>query len=285
MRMIFGLVLIAGLGLAGFAVYMVQGYVSQTQAALDRERAARAKAVPTVEVFVANKPLAFGAVLTPEDVRKIPWPQNALPDTIFTDEAALFPGDGSKLRTVVRQMEKFEPLLAVKLTEPGEDAGLTTRLAKGMRAFAIKVDVASGVSGFLRPGDKVDVYWTGAVGNISDQLSGEATRLIEANIRIIAVDQMSNSDSSASAVIARTVTVEATPQQVAKLAQAQATGRLALSLVGIAEDGAAEVVDVDKRQLLGIERSETVEIEAERVCTIKTRRGADVVEIPIPCTN
>ena len=27
------------------------------------------------------------------------------------------------------------------------------------------------------------------------------------------------------------------------------------------------------------------EPEVQRVCTIRTRRGADVVEIPIPCTN
>ncbi len=39
MRMVFGLVLILGLALAGFAVYMAQGYISQTQAELARERA------------------------------------------------------------------------------------------------------------------------------------------------------------------------------------------------------------------------------------------------------
>ena len=27
------------------------------------------------------------------------------------------------------------------------------------------------------------------------------------------------------------------------------------------------------------------EAEEEKVCTIRTRRGAEVVEIPIPCTN
>ena len=42
MRMVFGLVLLLGLGLAGFAVYMAQGYISaQRDAELARERAAR----------------------------------------------------------------------------------------------------------------------------------------------------------------------------------------------------------------------------------------------------
>jgi pilus assembly protein CpaB len=137
------------------------------------------------------------------------------------------------------------------------------------------------VSGFLRPEDRVDVYWTGSTG-ISD---GELTRLIETGVRIIAVDQTADTDIGQGAMIARTVTVEATPQQVAKLAQAQATGRLALSLVGIGDETTSEMVEVDRNALLGIVQETAVERPEERVCTIKTRRGAEVVEIPIPCTN
>jgi len=280
MRMIFGLVLVVGLALAGFAVYMAQGYISQTQAELAQERAASAKAGPLVEVYVVNKPLAYGDALTRDDVQKIYWPQNALPDRIFTDEALLFPVGAPGPRYVVRQMEKFEPLLAVKLTEPGQDAGLTSRLAKGMRGFAIKVDVASGVSGFVQPGDKVDVYWTGSNGG------SEMTRLIETTVKIIAVDQISNNDRSTTATVARTVTVEATPQQVARLAQAQATGRLALALVGSNDASVSGLIEVDSQSLLGIEQ-QVVDAAppAPRVCTIKTRKGAEVTEIPIHCTN
>ena len=280
MRMIFGLVLVVGLALAGFAVYMAQGYISQTQAELAQERAARAKAGPLVEVYVVNKPLAYGDPLTRDDVQKIYWPQNALPDRIFTDEALLFPVGAPGPRYILRQMEKYEPLLAVKVTEPGQDAGLTARLAKGMRGFAIKVDVASGVSGFVQPGDKVDVYWTGSNGG------SEMTRLIETTVKIIAVDQISNSDRSTTATVARTVTVEATPQQVARLAQAQATGRLVLALVGSNDASVSGLIEVDSQSLLGIEQ-QVVDAAppAPRVCTIKTRKGAEVTEIPIPCTN
>lgn len=284
MRLIFGLVLIVGLGLAGFAAYMVQGYVKQTEVALARERAARAQTGPMVEVFVVNKQMAYGKPLLPADVQKILWPQNALPEGVFTDNAALFPGDGSKKRMVTRQMEKFEPVLAVKVTEPGEVASITSSLAKGMRAFAIQVDVASGVSGFLRPMDRVDIYWTGSTRGISDTEQGDITRLIETGVRIIAVDQTASSDTAAT-IIARTVTVEATPQQVAQLAQAQATGRLALSLVGSDDEMTTNVSDVMRRDLLGIEEKVVAEVEREKVCTIRTRKGAEVVEIPIPCTN
>ena len=280
MRMVFGLVLVVGLALAGFAVYMAQGFISQTQAELEQERAAREKLGPLVDVFIVTKALAYGDQLKPEDVQQIPWPQSALPATAYTDMAVLFP-EGAKPRIVLRQMEQYEPVLAAKVTEPGEDAGITNRLTKGMRAFAISVDVSSGVSGFLRPDDTVDVYWTGSVAGTD----GEMTRLIETGIKLVAVDQTANNDGSAGTTIARTVTVQVTPQQVARLAQAQATGRLALSLVGTKDDTQVSAVDVDSKGLLGIEPEKAVVVQQEKVCTVKTRKGADVVEMPIPCTD
>ena len=280
MRLVFGLVLVLGLALAGFAVYMAQGYISQTQAALQQERAAREKLGPLVDVYIVTKSLAYGDAITIEDVRQIPWPKSALPEAAFIEEAALFP-EGAKPRVVLRAMEAFEPILASKVTEPGEDAGITTRLGKGMRAFAISVDVSSGVSGFLRPDDTVDVYWTGSVAGTD----GEMTRLIETGVKLVAVDQTADNDGSAGTTIARTVTVEVTPQQVARLAQAQATGRLALSLVGANDDSTADAVDVDSQDLLGIQPEEAVIIEQQRTCSVKTRRGAEVVDMPIPCTD
>lgn len=281
MRMVFGLVLVVGLALAGFAVFMAQGFISQTQDALAEERAIREKTGPLVEVFVANKPLNYGDVLTKEDVMIIYWPENALPETIFRDGEVLFPNEGKDPRYVVRQMEMFEPLLASKLTEPGQPAGLTGQLSKGQRAFAIKVDVASGVSGFLQPGDKVDVYWTGQTPGVE----GELTRLIESTVRIVAVDQMANGERATAAAAARTVTVEVSPEQVARLAQAQATGRLALSLVGTGDETISAGVEVNNTTLLGIEAQQIVIAEKEKVCTIRTRKAGETAVISIPCTN
>ena len=225
MRLVFGLVLVLGLALAGFAVYMAQGYISQTQAALEQERAASAKLGPMVDVYIVTKPLAYGDAISIEDVRQIPWPKSALPETAFTEEAVLFP-EGAKPRVVLRAMEAFEPILASKVTEPGEDAGITTRLGKGMRAFAISVDVSSGVSGFLRPDDTVDVYWTGSVAGTD----GEMTRLIETSLKVIAVDQKAD-DGSGGATVARTVTVAAVREQVALEAVVLLSAGLAIVLL------------------------------------------------------
>lgn len=286
MRAVFGLVLVVGIALAGGAVMMAKNYIHAYQAELAKERATREVAVPTVEVYVADQPLRYGEELKREAVRLVRWPQNAVPEGAFVKGSGLFSEDSGNRRYVLRAMEKDEAIMAVKVTEPGEDAGITSRLEKGMRAFAIRVDVASGVSGFLRPGDRVDVYWTGSVGAVLEGERGDITRLIEPGVKLIAIDQSAGGDIDGT-VIARTVTVSATPQQVAALAQAQTTGRLSLALVGAGDETVASVIEVDQRSLLGIEAKEEkkVEVAEEKVCTIRTRRGAEVVEIPIPCTN
>lgn len=280
MRIVFGLVLLLGLGLAGFAVYMAKDYVGAYQLALAKERAVNAKMIKTVEVYILNAPLRYGARLAKDNVRLVRWPEDAIPEGAFLTEETLFPNGGANLRTVLRAMEKDEAILEVKVTSPGQKAGITSRLSKGMRAFAIRVDATTGVSGFLRPGDRVDIYWTGG------RNGNEITKLIESRVQLIAVDQSADGDRS-EVSIARTVTVEATPQQVASLAQAQSAGRLSLSLVGAEDETVAEAVEVNQNLFLGAlpVQDIVVELERERICTIRTRRGAEVVENPIPCTN
>jgi len=284
MRMVFGLVLMLGLGLAGFAVYMAKDYINAYQAELARERAARAQIVPTVEVVVANRQLRYGEAIAEDDVRLVRWPETALPEGVFQGLDSFFPENEDKPRLALRAMEKDEPVLAIKVTEPGEDAGVSSRLGKGMRAFAIRVDVASGVSGFLRPGDRVDVYWSGIVPSGATGIEEEVTKLIQSGMRLIAIDQTADQDRQ-NPSIARTVTVEATPLQVAGLAQAQNTGRLSLALVGVADDAVTEEVAVNQNRLLGIERREVKEVPQEETCTIRTRRGNEIIVTPIPCTN
>lgn len=275
MRVLFAVILIAGIGLAGFAVYLAQDRINQYQTALEQQRAQLARNVPTTTVIVAAKPLRYGQRLAQGDVRRVAWPANAVPEGTFRTLEEVLPVDGKGPRTVLRAMEKDEPVMAVKVTDHGEDAGVSSRLRPGMRAFAISVDVATGVSGFLKPGDRVDVYWTGT------SRGQGMTRLILDGVRLIAIDQTADADRT-SPVVARTVTVEANPEQVARLAQAQATGRLSLSLRGVEDETEVGRVEIDQRLFLGIE----AEAEAEpvaRACTIRTRRGGEVVEIEIPC--
>ncbi|AJE45931.1 Flp pilus assembly protein CpaB [Celeribacter indicus] len=281
MRAIFGLILVVGVALAGFAVHMTRGYLSTYQAELDHEKAMRATAVQTEEIFVTTAQVTYGQPILPGMVKKVRWPVEALPAEPFRTEEELFPEGPDVPRLALRTIEPMEPLIPAKVTLPGETAGVAARLSRGMRAFAIRVDVSTGVSGLLRPGDRVDVYWTGR----PPGSNSEATKLIQSAIPLVAVDQTSDSEHAA-ATIARTVTVEATPTQVAALATAQSSGRLSLALVGRNDDTVVSGVEVDQLTLLGIERApETVQAPAERICTVRTRKGGDIIETQIPCAT
>ncbi|MFB9151495.1 Flp pilus assembly protein CpaB [Roseovarius ramblicola] len=290
MRLIFGLVLLVGIGLAGFATYMAKSYIDQYQQQLAEERKQRAPAFETVDVMVAARDLKYGEKLEKDAVTIVSYPKASLPEGVFAEETALFPEDARDPREVLFSMVMGEVILDNKVTEPGEAAGISSRLVDGMRAFAIEVDAKSGVSGFLRPGDRVDVYWTGNVGQgnlrTEGNSSGSVTKLIEEGLPLVAVDQSADMNRE-EARIARTVTVAATPQQVAALAQAQSTGRLSLSLVGALDRTTSSVIEVDQYSLLGLEAAEAPEppqMEEER-CTVRARRGSEVIVAPIPCTN
>jgi pilus assembly protein CpaB len=285
MRAVFALVLIVGMALAGAAVYMIQGYIEQTEALLKKEREFNAQAGKLVEVFVFAKPKAYGEALAPEDVKVIFWPENSLPETIFRDGTVLFPPNADGPRYIMRSTEAFEPVLASRVTEPGELASLTSKLKPGMRAFAIKVGVASGLSNFVKPDDFIDINWTGRVPG-SD---GEETRLIESAIQVIAVDGALNEGQVSSGTVAQTVTVAATPQQVARLTQAQSTGDLSLSLVGGEGDVVTDSITMDTDTLLGIEREvieEAAPVVEQQKCYLKQRVGGQLVDtgVEIPCS-
>ncbi|MEY8882024.1 Flp pilus assembly protein CpaB [Donghicola sp. XS_ASV15] len=287
MRLVFGLVLVIGVALAGFAVFMAKDRIQAYRTEIAARDAALSQIVPTAPVYVLTQEVDYGDKITKEHVRIVNWPQSAIPESAFTEEATLFPAGDGELRVAIRKMEKDEIVMASKVTAPGEDVGLTSLLDPGMRAFTIKVDVTSGVSGFLRPGDRVDVYWTGAVraGDALGIASGDFTKMIESGVQIIAIDQ-TTSFSTSDAAIARTVTVSASPRQVATLAQAQSTGALSLSLLGARDDSVAQSIEVDQNRLLGIEQREVAEVVKEKeICTIRQRKGAEVIVTEIPCAK
>lgn len=266
-----------GLALAGFGVFMAQNYVSQTQAAISAAQARNSAAptIQTVTVAVATRPLRYGEPIGIDAVRTINWPADSVPPGVFQTVEALVP-DPNRPRVALRAMEAGEPILSVKVSEPGEPAGIAAILTPGMRAFTIRVDQNSGISGTLRPSNTVDIYWTGRGAQ-----GGDITRLLSSGVRIIALDENADEDRNFSGV-PRSVTIEATAETVASLAQGQSTGRLSLSLVGLDDTTALSQIQVDGNSLLGVE---TVVQQVQERCTVRTRRGAEVVQIEIPCTN
>ena len=288
MRAVFGLVLVLGMVLAGGAVYLVKGYVADTESALLAERERAAQAVETVEVIAVKVPKAFGEKLNVADLHKVRYPKDTLPEGSFASREEMFPEGDDIVRSVLRAMDANEIVLASKVTAPGEIASITQALRPQMRAFTINVDAATGVSGFLRPGNRVDIYWTGSVDPNARQ---DQTYLIGSSIELVAIDQSTDRNSTET-VIPSTVTVQVSPSDVARLAQAQAEGKLSLSLVGT--DSTIEVVADGEQAITLPEPPEAPVIVAEvpveaapapQACYTTVRRGTEKVQMEIACTN
>ena len=188
MRLIFLLILLVGMGIAGFAGYLIiqqfGGYdnrAAQLQAEIDD---LKSKIVETTPVVIAAREVKYGSRITEEDVKEVLFPTDAIPENSFTSLGAVLgetKDEQTAGRVAVRLMEVGEVLMSTKVSGFGEDAGVASRLKAGERAFTLRVDVASGVSGFLRPGDLVDILWTGATQN------GTQTRLLLDGIQLIAI--------------------------------------------------------------------------------------------------
>ena len=120
MRLVFGLVMLIGIALAGAAVYLARDYIGEHQAKLAAAEAAKSAIVPVTDIYVVNKRMNYGQRLTKGDVKSVRWPTSAIPNGAFTNLEDLFPDNGEELRSVLRTIEPDEAILRTKVTRPGE---------------------------------------------------------------------------------------------------------------------------------------------------------------------
>ena len=279
MRALFALVLLVGLGLAGFAVYTVKGYFDAQDAVLRQERARANEAVVTVGVYAPTEALTYGDLLTPDKVQIIQYARDYLPEGVYATEEELFPDGLNTPRVVTRPMEVNEPILAVKVTEPGAPRGITALLEPGMRAFPLPDRVTSAFSSELRPTDRIDIYWSGNLGN---QLT---TSIIMTGVEIIATDNTAPRGRGGTGVV-----LQVTPEEFAALSAAQNAGSLSLTPVGRGDQTVVSDIQTNIKDVLGIEEvviEEVVEEAAPEVerCFVTTRIGGEKIQEEIPCSN
>ena len=96
-----------------------------------------------------------------------------------------------------------------------------------MRAVSVRLNDVVGVGGFVLPGDRVDVLYT-RNSNTGDGVSSSTDILIQ-NVRVLAIDQVADQKQS-NPLVAKVATIEVTTLDAQKVALAQTTGSLSLTL-------------------------------------------------------
>jgi len=214
------------------AVYLANSYWSARDAQADS--ASRGN----VRVAVASVPLDYGVPVTPDKVRFASYPASSLPPGVYRTMGELMPQ--GKHRIALRPIQTNQLLLSSDLTGEGENASIAALLPDGKRAASVRINDVSGVAGFIKPNDTVDVLITRQA--IGDQRDAQVTDVLLQNIRVIAMDQQSANKDAAPAV-ARVATLEVVPLDAQKLALGQQIGQLSLVLRKPGEEQNVAYVD------------------------------------------
>jgi len=226
----------------GLTVAVATAYVARSWLTGERARMLAEQTVPApvekeaIRILVAKKGLAAGVFLTPGKLEWLAWPADGI--------AGAYVKEGEKTKSdfagaVVRSaISAGQPVTDSLIVQPGDRGFLAAVLEPGSRAVSVPVNATTGISGFIFPGDWVDVLMTMRLRDPSGDKKETRyfSRTLLTDIQVLAIDQaVENKDSKAA--VAKTATLQVTPKQAEKIAIALQMGDLSLSLHSLGRGG------------------------------------------------
>ena len=212
-----------------------------------QRQAAEALRTQTQDVVIAAKDIPAGstiaeAMLKDGTVRTIKWPKASVPAGAFGTPTEVF-GKVNRVKIMAN-----EPILESRLS--GEGAGLTVRLEPGKRAMAVRVDEIIGVSGFIVPDDRVDVIVTTTPPGVTNN-DARLSKIVLQNKRVLSVAQ-STEQKDGKPQVARSITLEVSPEEAEKLSLAYQEGPIVLALRGVGDETEPKTIGSNKNDLLAL---------------------------------
>lgn len=233
--------IVAALVIAGVTALLARSWLSG-------ERTEQVVAAPApvteLEILVAKSDLPAGRIMQPDNLRWQAWPDVDLPEQYIRKltNREIADMQGAVVRSGIRA---GEPVTRSRVATPGERGFLAAVLTPGMRAVSLRVDPTTGISGFIFPGDRVDLVLSHRIDNAESRTQSRASETVLTNVRVLAIDQRTDDQQNTPAVV-KTVTLEVTPKQVERVALARSLGDLSLSLRSLADpDSGATVASLE----------------------------------------
>jgi pilus assembly protein CpaB len=236
MRQLPGWALLAlAIAFAGLASYIALGWLKQQAAGpVAKEK--------TSLVVVATTKVTPGSSLIAKELKTEVWHQPRPPRGAFGNIRDVVG------RVTASSLVPGEPIMEDKLFPKGTAPGITAFLSPDKRAMTVKVDEASGVAGFLVPGDQVDVVVIVDKGAYSKD---PVSKMLLQNLKVLGTGQKMEARPGDKPQVVHTVTLEVTPAQGERLALAAQAGPLSLVLRGRGDQKVVETFGVDTAKLLG----------------------------------
>jgi pilus assembly protein CpaB len=173
-------------------------------------------------VAVAALDLALGTQLDSDMIKTVPYLKDSLPPGYHSNP------DKLKGRVLLSQLKANEPIVEYRLASADINrGGVSAIVRRGHRALAVKGDKVIGISGFIRPGDHVDVLVT-----LTDpRYNRDVTKTVLEDVPVLATgtEIVENGESGKPHPV-DVYTLEVTPQDGEKLALAASQGKLQFGL-------------------------------------------------------
>jgi pilus assembly protein CpaB len=252
------------------AVFIAQVWLNNQADMRAKNVDANKKPEQTQTIVVAGQPLRFGTELNASMLREVPWPKQAVPAGAFAKIGDLLNGGR---RVVLTAIEPNEPVLALKITGPGQRATLSALVKPGMKAVTIRVNDVEGVGGFVLPGDRVDVVLTRQIDKGS-----ATTEVVLQDARVLAVDQIAD-ERAAKAAVAKSVTLEVNTVSAQKVWLASSVGNLSLLLRKAGDTSDAKTRKITLKDL---GTNEVVDDNKAPTATVTVTRASAKQEYTVP---
>ncbi len=179
----------------------------------------------TQPIFVAMTDVGMGDLLTPQVLKLEQWPKDKVPAEALSHISNI---EGRRART---KLYAGEPILDNKLLGKGaSEQGATARIPKGYRVVPVKVDLVSGGSSLILPGDRVDVM-VHLFKDRNRDIHETVTRTILQDVKVFAVNdvvEIEKDPESGKSITAKTISLLVTPDQAAKVTLACQLGKTQL---------------------------------------------------------
>lgn len=204
----------------------------------------QAQAGREARVAAAARDLPRGHKLEAEDIVLVALRAEGLPATYFTNATALAG------RVLLTPAAAREPLSEGRLAPAAAQAnGVSALVAPGKRAIAVKGNKVLGLSGFIRPGNRVDVVATIE----DDQAPGRImTRTVLGNVLVLAAGVETEPGVDGEPASVDVYTLELLPEDGEKLALAATRGTLNFALRNPADTAAASTPGAGVASVLGL---------------------------------
>jgi pilus assembly protein CpaB len=234
--------------IAVLAVALVAGGIAAYLASGASEAPAPAQPVAqiqTVDILVAKTDIGLGQSVKPDDLQWQAWPAATASSSLINRSAR---ADAFKEFTGSIARSPFvagEPIREQKLVKADGSGFMAAILPSGMRAISVGVTAESAASGFILPGDHVDIILTRR-DRAAEKASGtevHTSETILGDVRVLAIDQAPKEKEGSSAMVGKTATLELKPEQAETLARARQGGTLTLALRSIVDANAVEKVE------------------------------------------